>query len=780
MMSQPPGHQPPRLDTYRPMDERMAPMPPARSPHGRGGPPGQRRRKKRGMGVLSWIGLILLSLVGLLGGAAAVLVMTMPKDFVRDQITAEVKARTGRDLIIAGPSSFQLYPSIGFALADVALSAPDGVSDKPLVKMAALEVAVRLLPLLSKQVAVERLILRDPVFELHVDANGRKTWDMAGLAQRMPVRLAQAELPAGTLSGAAATDAPAPSPATSAGGQAASVLEQLELGDVRIDNGTVHYSDARSGARHDVSAINVRLGLKSITKPLEAKGDLVWRGEKLDLDATVTSLKSVIEERPAKVVATLASAPVAITYDGTIAVRGSLDAEGSLSAKAPSVKKLARWLGTELPAVPGFGPLDFKGQVRVAGKVVNVSNAAVGLDGSTGSGQVTLDTSGARPYVKGALKLSELDLNKYIGGEGGAAATPANPSSPAATPEAAPATSIDELLKDGSTPSAPGPRVQGYTQRAGWSEGQIDASALGLADADVKLTLGRLLVKDIKVGPSQISVALKNQVLRATFDDVSLYDGRGKGFVTLDATQPQIVAVGSNLVLDGVSAQPLLKDAAKFDWLAGTGKVTIAVSGQGRNQRQIVETLTGKADVTFLNGAIVGWNVPALLQGVKQLKFPSFKRQPTEKTDFSELAATFNITNGLAQNDNLRLVSPALRVTGAGNIMLPAREIDYTARPVLAVNQDAQPAGQAGGLGVPVKIQGSWDDPKITPDLGGINANQAVDAVKQLGEQLKGKNAGDALKSLFGGEKSGGTATTEPGASNTDKAKQLLEGLFKQ
>jgi AsmA protein len=208
--------------------------------------------------------------------------------------------------------------------------------------------------------------------------------------------------------------------------------------------------------------------------------------------------------------------------------------------------------------------------------------------------------------------------------------------------------------------------------------------------------------------------------------------------------------------------------------------VTIAVSGQGRNQRQIVETLTGKTDVALLNGAIIGWDVPALLQGVKQLKIPSFKRQPSQKTEFSELAATFNITNGLAQNDNLRLVSPVLRVTGAGNIMLPAREIDYTVRPVLAVNQEPQATGQSGGLGVPVKIQGSWDDPKITPDLGGINATQAVDAVKQLGEQFKGKNTGEALKSLFGGEKSGGAANSEPGASKTDKAKQLLEGLFKQ
>ncbi len=280
--------------------------------------------------------------------------------------------------------------------------------------------------------------------------------------------------------------------------------------------------------------------------------------------------------------------------------------------------------------------------MRAAGKVVTFSNANLSLDGATGTGQLSVDTSPARPYIKGALKLSELDLNKYIGSDGISAARPTPITCGTCSAGGAPADAIGDLSK--SNPPRPAPRSKGSrsARASGWSEGQIDASALGLADADVKLTLGKLLVKDIKVGQSQLTVALKNAVMKTTFDDVQLYGGRGKGFVTLDAATAKVVAIGTNLTLDGIAAQPLLKDAAGMELLAGNGRMTLAVSGQGQSQKQIIETLTGKADLAIANGAIVGWNIPGMVRGISQGKLSGLDRQPAEKTDFSEMTSTLD------------------------------------------------------------------------------------------------------------------------------------------
>lgn len=776
-----PGH-PPQLGSPGLGDERMRPR-----------LPNTRRRKQQGMGPMSWIVLGVLSAFGLIGGAAAVFILTMPKDFVRDRVTAEVKRQTGRDLIIAGPAGFKLFPSIGISLADVSLSAPEGTTDKPLVAMSSLDVSVRLLPLLHRQVTIERLVLQKPVFELHVDAQGRKSWDMAAAdgTRSRKIRLAQVQAP-GTASDAPAdlpqeakdflknSGAPEPQQSEPSEGEASAGLDHLELGDVRIEDGTVNYSDARTGARQSVTAINMRLGLKSISQPLEAKGDLVWNAEKVVLDGSLTSVQSILEQRPAKIAMKIDSARVAGAFDGSVSIKDAVDSQGKLTAKATSAKALAKWLGTELPPVPGFGPLDFSSDVRAAGKTISLTNTNVMLDGANLTGQVSVDTSGAKPYVKGALAMSELDLNKYIGSDGSAgASTPASRSG---------------VTDDGATseaaPSAPGPKVKGFTQRAaspsGWSEGQIDASALGLADADLKLTLGKLLVNKIKVGKSQLTVALKSAVMKTTFDDVQLYGGRGTGLLTVDATQPLVVAVSSNLNLDAIQAQPLLKDAADMDMLAGTGKVTVAVSGQGKSQRQIIETLNGKTDFAIANGAIVGWNIPAIVRGVSQGRLSGLDRTPSEKTDFSELVSTWTITNGLAQNQDLRLISPLLRVTGAGNVMLPAREIDYMLKPSLVASLEGQGAtAQSQGLEIPIHITGSWEKPKLKPDASGIlkDPNQAIQAVKDLGKQFKGKSAQEIVDGLLGSKANDGDAAapadgTKP--SDKEKAKKLLEGLFKR
>ena len=44
------------------------------------------------------------------------------------------------------------------------------------------------------------------------------------------------------------------------------------------------------------------------------------------------------------------------------------------------------------------------------------------------------------------------------------------------------------------------------------------------------------------------------------------------------------------------------------------------------------------------------------------------KADKAQKTDFSELTATFKIANGVARNNDLSLKSPLLRVGGEGDI----------------------------------------------------------------------------------------------------------------
>jgi AsmA protein len=130
------------------------------------------------------------------------------------------------------------------------------------------------------------------------------------------------------------------------------------------------------------------------------------------------------------------------------------------------------------------------------------------------------------------------------------------------------------------------------------------------------------------------------------------------------------------------------------------------------------------------------------------------------------------IDSGVAHNQDLRLTTALARVTGAGTVQLAERQIDYVLRPKLVAGAEGQGgAPQAAGLEIPVKVQGSWDDPHVTTDLGGIvqNPGQAWEAAKEIGKKFKGKKVDEVVKGLLG---------DEPGQS--DKAKQFLNQFLKR
>lgn len=710
-------------------------------------------RQRSGLGSALFYGG--LGLIAMAAGAAAFAVMALPANFVRDRAIAAVKEKTGRDLVIAGPASFTLYPSLGISLADVSLSGASGVEDaKPLVAMKALDVSVALWPLLQRDVRVSALVLRDPVFHLEVDGNGRRSWDFAAAGERRTrTRLAQAEAP---LSDAA------PVPVGTDGTRLR--MADLRLDDVRVDNGTLRYSDQRTGSASEISAINVKLALAAVTEPLNAEGSLDWKGRTVRFDAALTSLSDVMEDRPAKLNLTLGTGVLDATFEGSAKV-DALSTEGILSAKSSSARELFTWLGTDLPPSDGFGPLTAKGLWRASPDQYTFNTAEIVLDQTTARGDISLDTRGARPLVNASLKLTELDLNTY------ASRGKARRSSPPATEGSGnKARSIEDLLED---TAPPGPRVKGYTKRDGWSDEPFELASLGVLDANATLSIAKLTVGTYRLDQSDLTVALKNRVMTTTLDRVSLYEGTGTGTVMLDGTAETKASVAVDVTLDGISALPLLKDAAELDRLTGKGRLALTIVGKGASEREIIETLDGRLAFAFADGAIIGVNLPEMMRNLSKGNLRGLDTAPTDKTDFSEMTSTWTITSGIAENQDLKLVSPLLRLSGSGRVALPAREVDYMLRPKLVASLAGQGGAQdLSGIEIPVRVHGPWHDPEYTPDVAGaLKSPKTVEAIKELGKQFKGKKADEIVNDLLGG------GDREAGKA---KGKKLLEQFLNQ
>lgn len=800
----------PERDPDRRMAERLAPTRPDGPRHQRASGRRPEAPPRDGVGlvtVIAWI-MGLLLVVG--GGAIAALMIMGPVDLIRSRLIAEVKTRTGRDLVIAGKAGFTVYPSLGVRLTDVSLSAPPGMGGPPTIVMKGLDVRLAALPLLSKRVVVERLVLLEPVIDARIDAKGRQSWQFAMLDQVLsgPTRLAQAA-PAGAkpqpvpaeleaFMRGSSQKGSAAAPATSAPGLDVGALDQISFGDVRVQNGAISYTDERSGVAERVSQLNASLSLRSMTSVATLTGDAMVRAERVVFDARLGTVEKLLKGAPAKLDVTLSGGPAkapfksALTGDMTTGAAG-FNYDGTVKFDATSLAELLHTAGRDVAGNADIGMLSILGRLKIAGTQIALSEAVVMIDKTRLSGAIAVDLVQPRPHITATLESPEINVARITQTAQTIASAPVRATAAVAAPTAAvPAPrSISDLLGGDPqvppvTPTAKSPKVKGFTQRAGWSDEPIDLTALGAVDIDARIVIGRLLVNALKIGASSSTIALKNQTLRLTVDDVQLYEGRGRGIVQLDATTPSL-GFGANISLDGVAAGPLLADAAEFNGITGRSRINLAIAGRGTSERQLIETLTGKGDASFNDGAIVGYNIAGMLRQVSQLKFNGLDRSATEKTNFGELAASFTIANGVATTQDIRLQSPLLRLTGAGTVTLPDRSLDLKLKPKIVGTL----AGQGGdvnltGLEIPVRLAGPWEKPALSPDTAAVgeilkDPAKAADVVKRLGDQLKGGKAEELVRGFLGGGK--GTtsgADGQPGTSQQVKPRQLFEQFLKQ
>jgi AsmA protein len=621
-----------------------------------------------------------------------------PGDLVKEQLAEQIRTRTGRDLVVAGKTSFSLYPALLLSLSDVSLSGPGTV------KIATLEAEVRLWRLLRRRPAITRLVLYRPEIELEVDAQGRRSWDWA--ISHVPARMGS-----GGLEGSSGPGA------TAGVGTPRRSAPPVRL---VVKDGLLRYRDERTAIAHDFEAVDATFTAES-AGPVEADGSLLWRGERIAFAARAAPLDAALAGAPVQLTLSVSARSLEAAYEGIAQFAGGVALNGRLSVKTVSGTQAPLRFARTLTEVPRLASFAWSSGLEWQGGRLSLNEATATIGNASVAGSLAIDMMGPRPQVTGTLSCSELDLNLLATLTGDRTSSPGiGVSSPVAREEPKSREAAD---KAGEPASAPGRRS------GGWSEEPFDLKAFGLADVQLRLAIGKLLFKRITLGQTQLAFAVRDRMVRLTLDEVQLYDGRGHGLLTLDTTMRPAV-LGVQLAIDGFSAQPLLKDASGVDWLEGRGRLALAVAGQGQSEREIVESLNGNVDLKLVDGALTGIDVTRLVRRLERGRLTVPNR--SDKTAFSELAATFTVANGLAHNKDLRLSSSHLQVSGSGVVNLGQRQIDYTVRPKLSAGPE-KPTGRfvLAGLEVPIRVHGPWESPDWTPDLKGLSS-QAAEALKRI------------------------------------------------
>jgi AsmA protein len=234
----------------------------------------------------------------------------------------------------------------------------------------------------------------------------------------------------------------------------------------------------------------------------------------------------------------------------------------------------------------------------------------------------------------------------------------------------------------------------------------------------------------------------------------NLYDGRIEGALSVDANGNRFAAKQN---LAGVRIGPLLNDLADQDVVEGRGNVALDVAAHGATVGALKKSLSGTAKLALADGAIKGIDIGQKLRELKSLlksgKDVTVAGDAAQKTDFSDLSASFRIADGVARNDDLLARSPLLRLTGAGNIDIGNERLDY----LLKTSVVATSTGQGGkdldavkGLTIPVRLSGPFDKPDWKIELAGLAGEAAKAKVEEKKEELRQK-ADDKLKGKLKG-----------------------------
>ncbi len=691
--------------------------------------------------LLIGLGLLVVFLI-----AAAVIVPAfVPVETYKAQIAKQVEDATGRSFAIDGKVSFSLFPTLGFEANDVTFGNAKGYTDEKMASLSAVLVAVKLMPLLGGNIEIDRFVLVDPVISLEVAKSGKPNWEFgeAGPGKAKP-----------------APQAKAPEP--SADADMGFDLAGLSLGEVRLSNGTVTYRDQTSGQAVKLSKIDMDLTLPDIAAPLLAKGSATWNGEAVAINLAVNTPETLLAGKKTPVDLQIDSKPVVLAFKGNLTNAKVLKGGGAVDLKVPSVRNLAAWAGNPLAVgETGFGPLQIKGSLGIQGARYSFADAQIAFDDIQGKGAIAFDGGGKVPHVKASLAVDRLDLNPYL-------------------PRPAGKAGASEGGASGTSAGAAAPAGKGSS---GWSDAPIDATGLRAINADMDFRSGEILIRNVKIDKGAVTVTLKGGRATVALSELRLYGGQGKGTMALDASG-KTLGVRQDFEIAGIQARPLLSDAVNVDFLEGGGNMTVKLASQGNSQRQLVSNLGGNGSFKFADGAIYGINVAEIVRQIGSLGLKSVldpkSMKVEQKTDFAELSGTYVINKGIAQNSDLLMLSPLLRMTGKGSADMPNRTVNYRVEPKVVGTIKGQGGNKdLKGLTVPFTITGSWDKPQVTPDLAAMLQNDPKGAVEGILGSIPG------LTKKKGAAPEGQPAAPDAGAQKKQQKpeevlKKTLDGLFKK
>ncbi|MDX1406220.1 MAG: AsmA-like C-terminal region-containing protein, partial [Woeseiaceae bacterium] len=412
-----------------------------------------------------------------------------------------------------------------------------------------------------------------------------------------------------------------------------------------------------------------------------------------------------------------------------------LQAKADLSVAEFSLVEVLQLLGIEPPATADAKALSriaFNARATVTDKQVSFESMSLDLDDSTMVGMLALPLTedGA---IRFDLNIGSINLDGYM-----------------APPDAAGAARDEESPDDFELP----------------------VEAIRSLNANGSLKIGRAMLSGLEF--TNLELGLRNQDGRLRLHPLAaeLYDGSYNGDVRIDAAR-DVPSISVNEKLDGVNLNSLAKSMFGQSNVTGKVNATVVLEGAGRNLSTIRQDLDGRLSLELVDGAWEGTDIWHQLRTARAMFRQETPPQPVlpARTEFTSVSATGIVTDGIFENNDLKVLLPFLRLQGKGFVDLPAGNVDYSVearvldKPELMAGVTREELDDFTKTVVPVRISGPLSSPSIRPDIEAVFRQQVEGAIEEQKQELKNR----LFKDLLGGDEA---APAEQPADQTEEAEE--------
>ena len=762
--------------------------------------------------LIKWLGGLFITLVLLVILAVFFIPKFIDPNDYRDEIVALVKDKTDRELRLDGDLSISVFPWLGVQTQGLAFAQPESIKGD-LVSVENAQLRVKLIPLLSKRVEIDTVVLDEPLLRIVTLKNGVDSFsgltgddevqeqetggelpsDVALVIEGLQINNAQViiddrsegqryeisdfDLTTGNLISGGLADVNASGLIKDSSNPDVISFELTTLARVDIDTLLVQLADLRFQTEISGNKINASLDELLYEQPSVVTLDGVSAQLSGEQEAQV-SVQSVVVDLDKQ---TAQVSPITLASNGLKAIVSGLVANKIVDA--PSVKgKLSIEEFNARPLVKSFQDdfetsnpdalkrVAFTSGFHATTEVVNLSGLALSLDDSNLKGSARVSNFDD-PRIKFDLTLDKLNLDDYL-------------------PEDEEEASEDDAPFDPEALKVPMDVFKSINVNGRFVATQFISAGLEFNDIDVT----------IASSGGNVTITPK----------ANLYDGKTDGVIRFSESSG-VSKLKINNEVDLVSLGEMLDQADITDQLSGLGSLIIDMVVTEKNG---VQSNEGTIKLVAKNGALKGIDLQNIVQSgyskYRDFKGRSLTEEETtqisgssEETKFAELLGTFHVKDYKISNDDFSMKAPLFRISGAGDILMDSQTLDYKVN-FSVVNSLKGQGGDAFdklvGLTIPIRLTGDLSSPSYSVDWSSLYKSLAKQKVNEEkakllkdklgiegGEDLSTKGVLKQLLINEVNESSDGAATesrdSDDERSTKDQLKdelknKLLKGLF--